>query len=467
MLFATAVVKTLAEHVQAQEVTNPAPSLASQPRVPEWIPFVEYRGKHEALWDWTTQGFGSVQNGVRGTGKTQLDADAIAYLIGQNFFQDAHLFCGKAETASQNLNLIKACLMHNNHTKFRKANAEILELPNGNTVQAHANTIADINKCRGLPGRKFIIWCDEANQLDRATYDNLFGFTSGVKDLLLILSGNLLGGDIESKNAAFSDLCQAPGREELLGRLNMAYFEFTQDDIWWTDDLAKSTTKMLLDIMGTENASAKQLSLALIQKEGKLYNLNDVDLCFSPLQFKREDCTSVICTIDWGNVHDTAILVTGIKDGMMVELFAWAHPFKDVRREHLTNVFREIKVRLHPDRILAERSANEVIGIQELQDTFQAVERVMWAPGDQEYWSKPQCAASCQLVVKAHKAALHSTKLKTQMKEIEVKHLSKQSLCPVGDDMHDAWMYNARVQVEHLGLLKSTPYQINATRMFT
>jgi hypothetical protein len=105
------------------------------------------------------------------------------------------------------------------------------------------------------------------------------------------------------------------------------------------------------------------------------------------------------------------------------------------------------------------------MGKEEIEQVFGQVQWVMWESNEEQYWSKKQCAAASQMILKARRACLHDLKLKTQMKELEIKHLNKQNLPPIGDDMHDAWMYFARQALEWLNLVKAPAISVQGVRM--
>jgi hypothetical protein len=129
-------------------------------------------------------------------------------------------------------------------------------------------------------------------------------------------------------------------------------------------------------------------------------------------------------------------------------------------------VFREIQLNFYPDIVYAERSANATMGwLDVLRELFPRTQEVMWDSNENDYWSKKQCAAASQMILKHKKACLHNPKLKTQMKEIEIKHLSKQTICPIGDDLHDCWLYASRAMIDYTGIVKAPTISVSGVKM--
>jgi hypothetical protein len=447
----------------SHSVTNSNVSNSQSQRfisVTDWNTIVDYGQYHLPLFDWIIGGYGVLANGVRGTGKTTTIADALAYLLRNEKVDVVHCFAGKRSTASENLDYIRACLLNNDWSSDElgrknnlKDNSFVCELPNGGRIEAHANTRSDINKARGVGTRKFAIWVDEANQQTREVWDDILGFLSGTINFIFIISGN----PIEDNGNGFNTFCESPERADILNINNMSYFEFDRHTITWQDSEQKNKIDRLLQVLGTDGAKQKQLSLELVQNEGALYNLEDVRACFvdsfiDPELYHLPDLSNFknkCIFIDWGEVHDTAILCLGTYKGRIYELFSWSRPFKNVKEEDLFDLLREMKEVLDPSGVFAEKSSIGLTYNKKVAEIFKDHNCFFSSIQFVGKYEKDKCAAAAERIVKRHLAVLQNLKLKQQMKRIEIKNLNKKDhQLKMGDDLHDTWLYGARYLIQ-------------------
>jgi len=146
------------------------------------------------------------------------------------------------------------------------------------------------------------------------------GLFSGVEKFQMILSGNF--GEITG--GAFENICRSEERKALCERMNIAYFEFDESDIYWVSDKSKSDLRQLMDITLGPNGAASQLDPIWITPEGAKYESTWIQRAYSSVYFPVP-MEKVAAGMDWGDNGTTTIVVLGIgRDMHIYVLYIWA-----------------------------------------------------------------------------------------------------------------------------------------------
>jgi len=292
------------------------------------LPFMDLRPSHNLLYTNYKQrdlyaaikrGQHVIVVGIRGTAKTETIKEALGAELVETDGVKIHHCCGKVDTAIANLKEIKNWLydrgLPDNMDIHPEDNAHTFLLCNKSVFQAHANTQADIRKYRGN-----INWIDEAQLMGLQAFAAMEGLFSGVEKFQMILSGNF--GEITG--GAFENICRSEERKALCERMNIAYFEFDESDIYWVSDKSKSDLRQLMDITLGPNGAASQLDPIWITPEGAKYESTWIQRAYSPMYFPIR-MEKVAAGMDWGDDGWTTLVVLGLAaDNQIYVLYIWA-----------------------------------------------------------------------------------------------------------------------------------------------
>lgn len=258
--------------------------------------------------------------GIRGTAKTETLSEALAKLVLTNQSYKAHLFSGQMPNVRALLDSIREWMRQHNipDSLFETDNHEVIELTNKSFIRVHAN---DAESIRGTRGN--LLWFDEAQFLSKDAFKEAIGLCSGVEDFTIWFTGNCG----KAVGSAFETLCRNPDRVALFKELKMEYFEFTQDDIYWTSTESKSMVRSFLKAVDGQQALDEQVNFGWTSPEGNMYQADWIDAAFKPCSYPIY-FDKIYAGVDWGQVHHTAISVWGVYQKQVYLLHIWAktHP---------------------------------------------------------------------------------------------------------------------------------------------